>query len=629
MSSEFLWLKSLPVPSDDRLAYVADDDGPLDWIGPFGNLTIFVGANNTGKSRLLRFLFKQIGIGVLDSEAVARRHVDALKACAVFQTRKGQFGAFMRSVGHDVDFERLADSLNARARGASQDTGKDVEVLYAILRSGAYNGEPQTTHLLQCLATALGQPPAGLATRHRIYVPALRTAARFRPRQDWETMLNEHERDVLSAVAIDRFFRGAQLDGGAQILSGLALYTRLLRLITGPRAQRDAVRRFESFLSKHFFAGREVSILPRCSFETDQQTLHLMVGEIERPLHELGDGLGSLIILLAPFFTEPEGTWIYIEEPELYLHPGYQRLFVDTILRHEAVTDRAIRAVVATHSNHLVGVATHNADKISVFRFASLGGDRFSVTAVRPESLQLLRDLGVHNASVLLAGCSIWVEGPSDRDYVRAGLLAYRRHLNVSPLLEDLHFAIFEYGGSNIVHYDFSRDDESGDPAEKDRRIKQRWLANRVFLLADRDEAPVKAASFAAWERQQGASDGALKVARTEGREIENELSAAILQKALPRAFRNRCGSAASAKFVEGDYKSRKMGEYLDEVMFGEERHLSTESGALKSADKVTLAATVLDMVEAADITWADLAPPFQTLIEAMWNFIATSNKLP
>ena len=75
---EFLWLNIAPA-REDLEAYLDENGQPLDWLGALGALTIFVGANNSGKSRFLRFLFKQEKLTLLD-ESARKTYEGALQA---------------------------------------------------------------------------------------------------------------------------------------------------------------------------------------------------------------------------------------------------------------------------------------------------------------------------------------------------------------------------------------------------------------------------------------------------------------------------------------------------------------------------------------------------------------------
>src|SRR5260370_17392174 len=99
-----------------------------------------------------------------------------------------------------------------------------------------------------------------------------------------------------------------------------------------------------------------------------------------------------------------EGTWVYIEEPELNLHPGLQRLFLETILRNPAITERKLRIFCTTHSNHLLSLTIPEFEQVSVFGFQRISdADVFQIRSLQNRDQHSLVDLGVTNASVFMA----------------------------------------------------------------------------------------------------------------------------------------------------------------------------------------------------------------------------------
>lgn len=62
----------------------------------------------------------------------------------------------------------------------------------------------------------------------------------------------------------------------------------------------------------------------------------------------------------------------------------------------------------------------------------------------------LLDELGVKASDLLQTNCAIWVEGPSDRIYIRKWLEFYN---DGERLEEGLHYQFVYYGGSLLSHY--------------------------------------------------------------------------------------------------------------------------------------------------------------------------------
>ena len=77
-----------------------------------------------------------------------------------------------------------------------------------------------------------------------------------------------------------------------------------------------------------------MEIVPQYTRDRAEQHIFVKIGgREERELHNLGDGINALILVLYKLFTADKGAWIFIEEPELNLHPGLQRIFLQTLLR--------------------------------------------------------------------------------------------------------------------------------------------------------------------------------------------------------------------------------------------------------------------------------------------------------
>ena len=90
--------------------------------------------------------------------------------------------------------------------------------------------------------------------------------------------------------------------------------------------------------------------------------------------------------------------------------------------------------------------------------------------------------LGVQNSSVFLSNCTIWVEGITDRHYVKHFLDLHKKENKDDPDIcdfnEDYHYSFVEYGGNNITHWSFLDKEETPINVEK--------LCGRLFLLADK-----------------------------------------------------------------------------------------------------------------------------------------------
>ena len=273
--------------------------------------------------------------------------------------------------------------------------------------------------------------------------------------------------------------------------------------------------------------------------------------EKEKKIYNLGDGIQSIIIMTLPLYLHKdeignnENTLVFIEEPEHLLHPGLQRKLIDTF------NDKRFnnfQFFITTHSNHFLDV-TLDYDSVSIFSLRKKLDDNdndektpnFLIEDVSYGDTSTLEQLGVRNSSVFLSNCTIWIEGVTDRKYIKKYFDIYQKHLKKKAkkylrehsdekfdfieFREDYHYSYVEYSGNNITHWSFLDDETELDNVAK---INVERLCGKVCLIADRDnlkvekgeEKPQKVERFEKLQKQIGNRFYPLNC-----KEIENTLS--------------------------------------------------------------------------------------------------------
>jgi hypothetical protein len=290
----------------------------LDGLAP---ITIFVGANNSGKSRLMRELFK------IKAPAKIKQCIKA------FHGNKIDIGTTI--VGWLSSISSIKDISCERGWIAESDREEICAYLAQLdhkinhtRRKGAW-GEVEGLEALQSnlLRLDIEQPLSGIQSVRRCYLPMLRG---MRPPLKAETsdLINESDNDWYQQRTKHDYFSAPEDEvervgfGDQKVFTGLGLYGDLRRrLLAKTQAIRDSVRKYEQFLSSYFFAGQEVILIP--VEESNNDVVHVRIGDNdERPIYDLGDGMQSLIICTYPIVTETEpSSLFFLEEPDLCIPP--------------------------------------------------------------------------------------------------------------------------------------------------------------------------------------------------------------------------------------------------------------------------------------------------------------------
>lgn len=170
-------------------------------------------------------------------------------------------------------------------------------------------------------------------------------------------------------------------------------------------------------------------------------------------LSDCGSGLKTIIATLTMLHVIPYLTGTYknvfaLEELENNLHPSLERKLLKHIWKY---SDRYHEALIflTTHSN--VALDMFGKDyRSQIVRVCNDGHKSIVETVISDNDKQiLLDDLGVKASDLLQANCLIWVEGPSDRIYIKKWLDLFSDY----KLEEGLQYQFICYGGALLSNY--------------------------------------------------------------------------------------------------------------------------------------------------------------------------------
>lgn len=222
-----------------------------------------------------------------------------------------------------------------------------------------------------------------------------------------------------------------------QLETGLGINEEIKKRLLGEEKERQIIKDFESYLSENLF-GEKVTLIPRYG----DNILNIKVGvEEQRSIVDLGDGLQALICILFPIFIKKNEEHIFfIEEPELNLHPSLQKKLINLLSSN--IFNR-LQFFITTHSAHII-----DHQNASIYNFTK-EGDKTKITHLNNQSkiVESLNALGYTPSDLLQTNFIIWVEGETDKMIINHLIKKFH-----SSLKENHHYSIMFYGGSGDKH---------------------------------------------------------------------------------------------------------------------------------------------------------------------------------
>lgn len=263
--------------------------------------------------------------------------------------------------------------------------------------------------------------------------------------------------------------------------------------------------------------------------------IFLQEGNQRYALSKMGSGLKTIILVLLNLLIIPElkeysgHKIIYaFEELENNLHPALQRRLFDYLYKYSC--DKNVFIFLTTHSHVAINTFCEK-DLAQILHVTKEGGistlhkiDNFF------EKSELLNDLDVRASDLLQANGIIWVEGPSDRVYLKRWIEIW----GGGELEEGRDYQFLYYGGRLLSHY---------TAEAEERELINVLLTNRnAAIVIDSDKKGAYYHINNTKKRIQKEFQSAnLFCWITQGKEIESYISHIAIELALGKKVKRQC----------------------------------------------------------------------------------------
>lgn len=606
----------------DFLAQINQDYNLMNHNYCFGELSktnVFIGENNSGKSRFLRYLFKT------DFHSLSYENFKKFFNEMNYNiTPYGNYGIiydFYHTLPqpNKEKFIKLYDKINS-----NKELYRNVNFIFLRILEDHHDTHTLNNKFYFPIIRGTKDYKTIINNKLDTFLKSANSIQNKDAINHYISLLNLDSKglesfDIYNDVITYEYFNDNKDNKGIKerILTGGKLYNEIKSMLLGDGSQREVIEKFQNFLKENFFSNyKEVQLIPN----EEKKVLYVKIGNDERAIYDWGDGTQQLIVILYSLYKHKDeiGKLFFIEEPEMYLHPGILRKFIEVI---NSDVFKNHQYFITTHSNIVLDTSADTNIKMSIFKFKKVNniknncGKNFLIEQCNNGDVSLLNELGVRNSSVFLSNCSIWVEGITDRLYLKHYLKLYcKKYPDKKVYRENIDYTFIEYGGGNVVHFNF---DEKIDDSNS---INAKYINNKIFLIADNDNTKPRTKKANRKEKYKGLLGN--NFYELSAKEIENLITFETLKQILINQNEDKKEKICEVLSNKKQFSNKKLGKFIDELFpEGEIKKYAAESGTIKN--KLEFCKDAINVMNDYD----KLSKEAKTLTKKIYEFISNNNK--
>jgi putative ATP-dependent endonuclease of the OLD family len=351
------------------------------------------------------------------------------------------------------------------------------------------------------------------------------------PLEGMELIRVAAERDVRPELRNPNLIISANGDGTTNLIQGFINYDSLPR----SEVELDLLRELNQIFlgdSKFLRISSRENAAGDGKWEIFLQ--EEMKGEIR--LSQSGSSLKSIFIILSFLRLVPKlrnVNWteviFSVEEPENNLHPALLRRLLNFLAEKRA--EAGFTLLITTHSPVSIDWSSQRPDS-QIIHVTHDGKAAHATTSTDCLSkAAILDDLDIRASDLMQANGVIWVEGPSDRIYIRKWLDL----ISEGKLKEGVHYNTIFYGGKLLSHL------EATTPNEAQKLVSILSINRNAAILIDSDRHQGKT-GINPRKPRMNINETKMRIKNevsevngfvwvTEGREVENYIPNRVIEK--------------------------------------------------------------------------------------------------